>query len=604
MNVTSANNVTTTEHVLKFNETCNFSEQNLGTQYINSLYWAVATLTTVGFGDISATVSNTDPSRDNNAEILYSILILILGTLVYTYVIANLEEIVASIDVTSMLYQMKVERIKLYAQMRRLPPALADKLVDHTDALWRHQKGADEKDILNMVPRGIRKAILYEMNSQLLKKIPSLGKAKGLFLPNLAEGLLPGLATTGNVLFEAEQCCNQLILLIEGEIELVSADSKTAYAKKSGPCLVGLAEFMLREMRPCNARCLSVCKYYALPMEHMTNCLRDSPDIRTAYHTYLRTNREKIVKTSIVKRMQTNMANTKLAKMMLEESEKQKSNDGPWIVQPDSMFRRTWDVLALIGVVYIVTSVWYRLGFGETGETSVAFVIVDQVVDLFFWADIVMHLRHFAVVEDGIVMEDRAKIWKVYSSTFFAPDVFATLPLELVVFLAFPASSPKAAASIAIAVCRVPSLSRFFKVVDLLENMYHFLEKLGFKIKDQLWRLSLMFFAVVLVCHIIACIFFGSAYWTYLAVGGSANFQSRGSWTNSMGHYINVDPSDSSYYVASSTAHGNHSSSANVTSSNSTSSGNSSTPTSPTVTPVLPPTYLMAMYWALYTGGF
>ena len=56
--------------------------------YITSAYWVITTLTTVGYGDITADLNSLQ-------EILYSTLILIVGMSVYTLVIASLEDIVS-----------------------------------------------------------------------------------------------------------------------------------------------------------------------------------------------------------------------------------------------------------------------------------------------------------------------------------------------------------------------------------------------------------------------------------------------------------------------------------------------------------------------------
>jgi CRP-like cAMP-binding protein len=68
----------------------------LVTQYTYSLYWATYTITTTGYGDVAAI---------SKVETVYSIFVLILGSLIFTLVIVHLEDIIAQLDVTSTLAQ-------------------------------------------------------------------------------------------------------------------------------------------------------------------------------------------------------------------------------------------------------------------------------------------------------------------------------------------------------------------------------------------------------------------------------------------------------------------------------------------------------------------
>ena len=64
-------------------------EQSSYDQYIESLYWAVTTITTVGYGDISA---------NNNLEKIYCILVMIIGVLCFSYASGSLSSILSNSD--------------------------------------------------------------------------------------------------------------------------------------------------------------------------------------------------------------------------------------------------------------------------------------------------------------------------------------------------------------------------------------------------------------------------------------------------------------------------------------------------------------------------
>ena len=72
-----------------------------GERYIASLYWAFSTLTTVGYGDISAVTVG---------EQLYSMLMMLLGVSWYAYVVGSMSTIMTSFDRQNKMVREKLER--------------------------------------------------------------------------------------------------------------------------------------------------------------------------------------------------------------------------------------------------------------------------------------------------------------------------------------------------------------------------------------------------------------------------------------------------------------------------------------------------------------
>lgn len=56
-------------------------DSDMFTKYTASIYWATVTCTTVGYGDITPT---------NNVELLWAIILIILGVAVFSFLLSNL----------------------------------------------------------------------------------------------------------------------------------------------------------------------------------------------------------------------------------------------------------------------------------------------------------------------------------------------------------------------------------------------------------------------------------------------------------------------------------------------------------------------------------
>ena len=90
----------------------NYIDKAPSDQYLASIYWALQTLTTVGFGDINA---RTIPEK------LIAILWMIFGVGFYSFTIGNLSQIIASIDVQSEILNQKLGILTEFGKRTNLP---------------------------------------------------------------------------------------------------------------------------------------------------------------------------------------------------------------------------------------------------------------------------------------------------------------------------------------------------------------------------------------------------------------------------------------------------------------------------------------------------
>lgn len=85
---------------------------NEDSKYILSFYWAITTITTVGYGDITGS---------NNTEMIFCIIVQILGVSSFAFASSSLTSIIANIDQTNAEYQSKLDVLNRLNESKDLP---------------------------------------------------------------------------------------------------------------------------------------------------------------------------------------------------------------------------------------------------------------------------------------------------------------------------------------------------------------------------------------------------------------------------------------------------------------------------------------------------
>lgn len=108
-------------------------------QYIRSLYWAITTLTTIGFGDITP---------QNNLEYIFTMLVMLFGASLFAYSIGVVSSLISSMNFHYNKYWENVDQYKSFLVEKKVPISTSRKINAYYEYIWDKHRGIPKQQSL------------------------------------------------------------------------------------------------------------------------------------------------------------------------------------------------------------------------------------------------------------------------------------------------------------------------------------------------------------------------------------------------------------------------------------------------------------------------
>lgn len=162
-------------------------DEDRPSQYLAAMYWALATMTTVGYGDLA-------PSLENPTGLVVGIVSQVLGTMIFAYVIGILVALVTNLNPSARLFHTEQAYMRHYlAELPNTSKALNARLARAQTHSLNVRGVFNELDVLDKLPPYLRSACLLFVHRDALPYMPFLGLLEQTHMGSLAL-LLPRLA--------------------------------------------------------------------------------------------------------------------------------------------------------------------------------------------------------------------------------------------------------------------------------------------------------------------------------------------------------------------------------------------------------------------------
>ena len=132
------------------------------TKYIASFYWALTTLTTVGYGDIQP---------QTNTERAFVVFVMLGGALMYASIFGNVAVLIQTFDAANARYKEMLDQLKEFATYYDLDEKLHAKLVKYIQKHQHVTNGLDCESFLESFPVSVRGDVAVAMREKFVSEV-------------------------------------------------------------------------------------------------------------------------------------------------------------------------------------------------------------------------------------------------------------------------------------------------------------------------------------------------------------------------------------------------------------------------------------------------
>uniref|UniRef100_A0A3B5A034 Potassium voltage-gated channel, subfamily H (eag-related), member 3 n=1 Tax=Stegastes partitus TaxID=144197 RepID=A0A3B5A034_9TELE len=242
--------------------------QFYGNVYVTSLYFALSSLTSVGFGNVSA---NTD------SEKIFSICTMLIGALMHAVVFGNVTAIIQRMYSRRSLYHTRTKDLKDFIRVHRLPKALEQRMLECFQTTWSVNNGIDVSELLKDFPDELRADIAMHLNKELLQ-LPLFESASRGCLRSLSLIIKTSFCAPGEFLIRQGDALQAIYFVCSGSMEVLKDNTVLAILGKGD--LIGSDSLTKEQVIKTNAnvKALTYCDLQYISLKGLREVLRLYPE--------------------------------------------------------------------------------------------------------------------------------------------------------------------------------------------------------------------------------------------------------------------------------------------------------------------------------------
>lgn len=243
--------------------------RSFGDQYIRALYWCITTIATIGYGDYG-------PNHDSNLQIIYTIIVQIIGVGMFGYIIGNVATLIVNIDAARADFHVKMEEVRNYMRIKRIPASIQDRVKNYYNYLWETRQGITNVDFMLTLPQTLRMDISLHLNKDILEKVSIFQGADKVFIHEVIEELEPLVFLPGDFVIRQGEFGDCMYFLSSGSVAVMVDEKQVALLAEGSP--FGETALLQNETRNASIKAMTYCDVYRLSRSSFERLRKKYPE--------------------------------------------------------------------------------------------------------------------------------------------------------------------------------------------------------------------------------------------------------------------------------------------------------------------------------------
>jgi hypothetical protein len=238
--------------------------------YVKSIYWTFTTLTTVGYGDISA---RTIP------QMLYACGVQVVGVGVFGFILSNVAGLLARSDAAREHHMDNLDKIETFMKLHRTPMELRGKIRSYYHYMWINKKGYRDESLIEELPAKIQSELFLHINQPIIQKVSFLKRASPELIEELMCELKPRIFVPGERIFKIGDIGDSLYFIQSGQVDIISIDGNKLATLGEGS-FFGEMALLSDSPRSATAVASEYCDIFALHRKSFEQVTKSYPEFR------------------------------------------------------------------------------------------------------------------------------------------------------------------------------------------------------------------------------------------------------------------------------------------------------------------------------------
>ncbi|VDM08668.1 unnamed protein product [Wuchereria bancrofti] len=242
---------------------------SLKSRYVTSLYFTLSTITSIGFGNVSATT---------DSEKIFTIIMMILGSLMYASVFGNVSAIIQRLYSGTARYHTEMSRLREFIRFHQIPNPLRQRLEEYFQHAWSYTNGIDMNTVLKGFPDCLQADICLHLNRNLLNNCPAFAGCSPGCLRALSMRFRTTHAPPGDTLVHRGDVLTGLNFIARGSVEILKDDMVVGILGKDD--IFGENPLLHEDVgkSSCNVRALTYCDLHRILRDDLLDVLDIYPE--------------------------------------------------------------------------------------------------------------------------------------------------------------------------------------------------------------------------------------------------------------------------------------------------------------------------------------